>query len=410
MNFSRSSVRYIHEPPRSYPMLTEETLEASFRRMSDLAPVMIWITGRDEELLFLNSAWLDYTGRHREEPPESSWYGSMHPEDVQHWVRAYGPAFLQKKSFTVEFRLQRWDGEYRWMSCQGKPRPDAPGYMGTCVDVHDQHLNEEVLERRVSDRTLALQQANAALQQRNDELEQFAYVTSHDLQEPLRKIRVFVDMLQRDGRRPEDDYQESLARIRSSADRMAQLIKDLLTYSRLGLEGNPFVPTDLNTVVLAALRDFDLRIEETGARVHVMPLPIIEAIPLQMSQLFYNLVGNALKFQRPGIPPALRISAHPIGPEEITQYPSLDRDQAYSRIVVKDNGIGFNQKFVDKIFVIFQRLHPKDRFPGTGIGLAICRKIVQHHRGEIFAYGNENEGAEFHLILPRNHPTGTAWP
>jgi two-component system CheB/CheR fusion protein len=122
-----------------------------------------------------------------------------------------------------------------------------------------------------------------------------------------------------------------------------------------------------------------------------------------MNQLFYNLLGNALKFQRPGVAPTLRIFSQTLRPEEVAQYPSLEQDQAYYRIVVKDNGIGLNQEFVDKIFVIFQRLNPKERFPGTGIGLAICRKILQYHRGEVFAYGKEDEGAEFHLILPRNH-------
>ena len=192
-------------------------------------------------------------------------------------------------------------------------------------------LHEEALERRVSERTLALQQANIVLQQRNFELEQFAYVTSHDLQEPLRKIRVFVDMLlrQEETMGLEPDRLQALGRIRSSADRMAQLIKDLLSYSRLGLEGNPFVPTDLNTVVLAALRDFDLRIEESGARVHVLSLPIIEAIPLQMNQLFYNLLGNALKFQRPGVAPMLRISSQLLDPAEVAQYPNLETGEVY---------------------------------------------------------------------------------
>lgn len=378
-------------------------------RHLNLAPVMIWMSGPDQEISFLNRAWLEYTGKSRWEPANGHWYERMHPEDVQPWVRAYGAAFSRREGFTAEFRLQRRDGEHRWMSCSGQPHLDENGhflgYTGTCVDIHDQRLHEEALERRVSERTLALQQANNFLQQRNFELEQFAYVTSHDLQEPLRKIRVFVDMLlrQEETMGLEQDRLQALGRIRSSADRMAQLIKDLLSYSRLGLEGNPFVPTDLNTVVLAALRDFDLRIEETGARVHVLSLPIIEAIPLQMNQLFYNLLGNALKFQRPGIAPMLRISSQLLDPAEVAQYPNLETGEVYYRIVVKDNGIGFNQAFADKIFVIFQRLNAKEHFPGTGIGLAICRKIVQHHRGEIFAYGKENEGAEFHIILPRNY-------
>ncbi|HTJ14775.1 MAG TPA: ATP-binding protein [Dinghuibacter sp.] len=385
-------------------MITDEAI-----RQLNLAPVMLWMSDQDQQITFVNRAWREYTGSMPETPAADCWYEQMHPEDVQPWIRAYHPAFSKREGFSAEFRLQRHDGSFRWMSCRAMPRLDEAGrflgYSGACLDIHEQRLNEEALERRVSERTLALQQANLSLQQRNHELEQFAYVTSHDLQEPLRKIRIFVDMLLRQEESVAVDAEklQSLGRIRSSADRMAQLIKDLLTYSRLGLDGLLFTPTDLNTVVLAALRDFDLRIEETGARVHVLSLPIIDAIPLQMSQLFYNLVGNALKFLRPGTAPTLRIFSQTLTAQELAQYPSLEQDGVYYRIVIKDNGIGFNQAFVEKIFVIFQRLNPKERFPGTGIGLAICRKIVQNHRGEIFAFGKENEGAEFHIVLPRNY-------
>lgn len=385
-------------------MITEEAI-----RQLNLAPVMLWMSDQGQEIAFVNHAWREYTGCAQEIPAGRCWYEQMHPEDVPSWVRVYDPAFSKRQGFSAEFRLQRRDGMFHWMSCQAMPRLDEAGqflgFTGSCLDINDQRLNEEALERRVSERTLALQQANFSLQQRNHELEQFAYVTSHDLQEPLRKIRIFVDMLLRQEESVDMDAErvQSLGRIKGSADRMAQLIKDLLTYSRLGQDGHPFIPTDLNTVVLAALRDFDLRIEETGARVNVLSLPIIEAVPLQMNQLFYNLVGNALKFQRPGTAPTLRISSQALSAGDLLQYPSLDQEGVYYKIVVKDNGIGFNQAFVDKIFVIFQRLNPKDHFPGTGIGLAICRKIVQNHGGEIFAFGKENEGAEFHIVLPRNY-------
>jgi two-component system CheB/CheR fusion protein len=363
------------------------------------APVIIWMSGPDEAFSFVNDAWLEFTGI------PGSWYERMHPEDIPRWVRAYQPAVDRQEGFTVEIRLQRKDGTFRWMSCQGHPRLDQhgsfQGFTGACIDIHDLRLNEEALERRVSQRTLDLQQANTFLQQRNAELEQFAYVTSHDLQEPLRKIRVFVDMLLH--QELEKDRYHALDRIRSSADRMAQLIRDLLSYSRVGREGSPFESTDLNTIALAALRDFDLRIEETGARVHLLPLPTVDAVPLQMNQLFCNLLGNALKFQRPGVAPHLRISSQLLTPGEVSGYPSLEQGGLYHRIVVKDNGIGFSQTFADKIFVIFQRLHPREHYPGTGIGLAICRKIAHQHHGEIIAYGKEGEGAEFHVILPQHY-------
>ena len=383
--------------------------EEQLRTISDMAPVMIWMSGKDRAFCFLNKAWLAFTGKDGQDETETGWYQCMHPEDVQKWMRVYAPSFDKQEAFRVEFRLQRSDGQYRWVSCSGQPRLSGPtlsdGYIGSCVDIHDQKLNEEALEARVLDRTTALTESNTILQQRNSELEQFAYVTSHDLQEPLRKIRIFVDILQKQDEVLGADKERlgSLSRIRSSADRMAQLIKDLLGYSRLGIEDNPFVPTDLNTIVLTALRDFDLMIEETKARINIMSLPTIEAIPLQMNQLFYNLIGNALKFQRSGKPPLLKIYSQKLTPSELTQFPNLEPLSPYCRVIVEDNGIGFNQEFVDKIFIIFQRLNAKEHFPGTGIGLAICRKIVQNHRGEILAFGKEDEGASFHLILPQHH-------
>jgi two-component system CheB/CheR fusion protein len=395
-------------------MASVQELSPQLRMISDIAPVMIWMSGKDQALCFLNKAWLIFTGKERDVETDSQWYECLHPEDVQRWLRAYVPAFTQRAGFTIELRLQRYDGEYRWVSCSGQSNRTSggqfAGFIGSCVDIHDQKMNEEALERRVSDRTAALLEANTILQQRNNELEQFAYVTSHDLQEPLRKIRIFVDMLQKQEELvgAGKERLEPLSRIRSSADRMAQLIKDLLSYSRLGIADNPFIPTDLNTIVLTALRDFDLLIEETKARVQVMPLPIIEAIPLQMNQLFYNLIGNALKFSRSGVAPVLRIFSQRLNPTDLARYPNLDQGLTYHKIVVQDNGIGFQQEFVDKIFVIFQRLNSKERFPGTGIGLAICRKIVQNHRGEIQAFGKEGEGAEFHLILPQSHRTPVA--
>jgi two-component system CheB/CheR fusion protein len=182
---------------------------------------------------------------------------------------------------------------------------------------------------------------------------------------------------------------------------MARLIDDLLDYSRLSRSGGEFVKTDLNKIVLEeVMPDFDVIVNQKKAVVKIGTLPTVPAVPLQMQQLFHNLISNAFKFTKENGTPEVEISALPLTPEEVRQRPMLAPDSRYTKITVKDNGIGFPKEFSDQIFVIFQRLNDKKQFPGTGIGLAICRKIVSNHGGDLYAEGKEDEGAAFHVILP----------
>ncbi|HEY0610304.1 MAG TPA: CheR family methyltransferase [Chitinophaga sp.] len=268
-------------------------------------------------------------------------------------------------------------------------------------DITEQRILNQELEKHVEQRTHALLEANLDLERTNGELEQFAYVASHDLQEPLRKILTFINRMQRGH---EDDFsQESkkyFNKINDASNRMIRLIDDLLNFSRIARLGKRYVKTDLNSLLQSILVDLDLLITDKRATVTIDKLPVIHAIPLQMTQLFYNLLTNALKFIVPDRGAVIHISSKLMTKEEkAVQMPPGDAE-AYYDITVRDNGIGFRQEYAEQIFTIFQRLHDNSQYSGTGIGLSLCRKIVTNHNGKIFAEGRENEGATFHILLP----------
>ncbi len=245
----------------------------------------------------------------------------------------------------------------------------------------------------------------AELERSNKELEQFAYIASHDLQEPLRKIRTFGDRLQMKCDQQLDEVgRECLARMQDAAQRMQRLIDGLLTLSRVTTQGQEFVRVNLEEVVQEVVRDLEAQIEKVQGRVEVGHLPTIYADPLQMRQLFQNLLGNALKFHRPDEPPLVRVSGRYLR-DRTQRSASAAETEEFCRIVVEDNGIGFEEKYLDRIFNMFQRLHPRDVYEGTGVGLAICRKIVQRHGGSITAQSTPGKGSTFICLLPVFHRT-----
>jgi PAS domain S-box-containing protein len=248
-----------------------------------------------------------------------------------------------------------------------------------------------------------LQNFTELLRQRNRELQDFAYVASHDLQEPLRKIRAFGDRLEKRSQDALDEQaKDYLNRMQDASRRMQILISDLLAFSRVSTEAHPFVPVDLGEIAREVLSDLEERILHSGAMVEVGDLPKVEADPTQMRQLLQNLISNALKYQKPGIAPRVEIFSAEHMREEYL--PPLESHGCL--LYVRDHGIGFDEKYLDRIFTVFQRLHGRAEYEGTGIGLAICRKIVERHHGWITARSTPGEGATFITALPykQNYP------
>lgn len=237
------------------------------------------------------------------------------------------------------------------------------------------------LQHRLEDSVKELARSNA-------ELEQFAYLASHDLQEPLRKIQAFGDRLATHlGDDLDERSRDHLSRMLDSARRMQQLINDLLAYSRVGMQAQMFTEVDPAAIAQQVVSDLEVRIEQSGGRVEIGPLPPLQADPTQLRLLLQNLIGNGLKFHRPGVPPVVTVTGAARGRQVL--------------LTVADNGIGFDEKHKERIFRIFQRLHTRQEYEGTGLGLAVCEKIAQRHGGQITATGRPGEGAVFTVSLPR---------
>jgi PAS domain S-box-containing protein len=246
-----------------------------------------------------------------------------------------------------------------------------------------------------------LEQKNIELAQNNTELTSFTYIASHDLQEPLRKIQTFCNLINA-GSNEElpavtRDY---FQRILRASTRMQNLISSLLNYSRMNSRGMDFEMTDLNNVLDDASNNIRELLEESQTVIEHEPLPVIPCVPMQINQLFTNLIINSIKYKTAGTPPLIQISARPALRDEIKSPDTLSNETNYWKIIFSDNGIGFEQQYADRIFELFQRLHSRFEYEGTGIGLAICKKIVQNHKGFIYADGKPGLGATFVIYLP----------
>ena len=301
-------------------------------------------------------------------------------------------AVVDLRTWTGEVEGIRRDGSTLFMEVAAAPNVNSEneivGLVLSFLDITQRKHDEAEIEMFVKE-----------LKRSNTELEQFAYVVSHDLQEPLRKITTFGDRLRRKCEDVlTDQARDYLTRMESASTRMQGLIKALLTLSRVSTTAQPFARVDLNQTVGGVVSDLAARIYTTQGKVEVGELPVIDAEPVQMRQLLQNLIGNALKFHRDGVNPHVTVTAREVEPEEADttgtpEHPSCE-------IIVQDNGIGFDEKDLQRIFGVFQRLHRRDDYEGTGIGLAVCRKIVERHDGCITAKSHPGEGAQFIVRLP----------
>lgn len=266
------------------------------------------------------------------------------------------------------------------------------------IIVTDLSIQKEA-QKQLEEKNRELETLNKNLENSNHDLQQFASVASHDLQEPLRKIQMFTNLLKQKG---EERFNEQdiryLDKVMGSAARMKTLIIDVLNYSRLSAKDGDFVLTDLNFLIEELLEDFELIIEEKGVVIRRTKLPELEVNRGQIRQVFQNLISNAIKFSRSGIPPVIDLSAKRLKSKDFgsKEHP----DGSYALICIRDNGIGFDEKYIPNIFSLFERLNSKEEYEGTGIGLAITKKIVEKHNGLINVKSIEGEGSEFQILLP----------
>jgi PAS domain S-box-containing protein len=363
--------------------------EEKFRQLADLVPQIIWTGNPDGYIDYYNRRWYEYTGFEVDEYGDLSWVPKIHPDDVTFVLENWYQSVQSGNFYQTEFRLKNGNtGEYRWFLSKAVPIKEKTGviskWFGTCTDIHEQKTITEKLEFLVADRTKELQRSN-------EDLQQFAHVASHDLKEPVRKIKTFVgrleDHLQDQLDEPASKY---IGRINVAAERMFNMIDGVLAYSKINADSQKTALVDLNEVIKNIETDLEVSLQRTGGKIYHDNLPVLEGASVLLYQLFYNLINNSIKFAKEGTPPEIKISSEKI----------IKLDKNWVVITLEDNGIGFDESQAERIFETFTRLNSKDSYEGTGLGLSLCKKIAERHGGTISADGTVGKGAVFVITLP----------
>ncbi len=395
-----------------------EESEKHFRQLADMMPAKISNADVHGNLLYFNKKWLEYTGKNFEELKDLRYHTIMHPDELKEFSTRFLYANETKTPLNMEMRFLNKQGEYKWHLNIATPIINEDGniimWIGSATEIHEQITQKEMLEIAVKERTIELQIANKELLYQNtekekksveltslnSELHSFTYVASHDLQEPLRKIKLFTERITNlEGEQLSDIGKDYFKRIQRSVDRMQQLIEDLLVFSRTGTGERIFIYTDLNVIVNEAKEELKETIEENNAWIEIVQMCHTKIIAFQFKQLMHNLISNAIKFSKPGVQPHIKITSQLVKGSKV-QNENIEPQKTYCHISVKDNGVGFEQEYSHRIFEVFQRLHGKEQYKGTGIGLAIVKKIVENHNGIITASSILGEGATFNIFLP----------
>lgn len=409
-------IRDITDRKRKEQELREK--EFQYRNLADSGPALIWTSGTDKLCTYFNQPWLIFTGRTLEQELGNGWAEGVHPDDLDRCVKIYVGAFDQRQSFDMEYRLRHASGEYRWIRDLGTPNYSGSGefigYIGHCFDITEakraqeeiRRLNRE-LERKIADQTRELRNSqtallnlvddlnenaqrlttiNRSLEAANKELASFSYSVSHDLRAPLRSIDGFGNALLEDyGNQLDDEGKDYLNRIHQATQKMGRLIDDMLNLSRV--TQSEFYRQDFNLtdMVQEIAKEFLQKNPLPGLTLDVEDSMIVRADQRLMHIAINNLLDNAWKFT---------------GKQEHPHIEIRTLDQADEKIFfVRDNGVGFDMTYVDKIFDAFQRLHRPDEFPGTGVGLATVERIIKRHGGRIWAEGTPGKGATFYFTL-----------
>ncbi|AUD02046.1 GAF domain-containing sensor histidine kinase [Spirosoma pollinicola] len=419
-------------------VLSRQKIEASetlFRSLANSIDQLAWIADKHGWIYWYNDRWYDYTGTTLEQMEGWGWQSVHDPDRIAQIVALFQQAWKGDQPFELTFRLRAKNGSFRWFLTRVYPVKDHNGrvvqWVGTNTDIEQQKQIEADLEQQVQQRTeelavsvkelaasntelttasaaiLAanqkLEAANAYLIRSNQNLEQFAYIASHDLQEPLRKIQSFSSLLAQKYDAQLDGLAHNyLDRITSAGARMSALIKDLLTYSRINTRQQPFDLVSLDIIIANVVDTLSLEIEERKAHIEVDQLAPIQGDKSQLEQLFQNLLSNAIKFTPTNEEPRIKIDYFLRKRSELPDgLRPTSNAQQFHQIDITDQGVGFDQKYLDRIFQVFQRLHAKSEFTGTGVGLAICERVVGNHGGSITAISRPGKGATFCVYLPR---------
>ena len=380
-----------------------EHSEAKLNIVIETSELATWEVDLLTKEMTYSDRFLSMMGYSSTETPDWTYLrGRLHSSDLQRREEAYAEAFKTGKLNFVG-RMVWEDETIHWVDSRGQVFFDAKGtpvrMIGAVRDITAEKNAAVALEKKVAERTKQLHDKNSELLKMNEELQSFTYISGHDLQEPLRKIQSFVAMIEKEDAVLPEKIQNYFGRMQRAAERMQMLITDLLAYSRAGTGERIYEPVDLNQILQEVKDDMKEELHQKNAVVEAEGLCTLSIIPFQMRQLFQNLLSNAIKFTKPGINPHIKIEGS-IAAGKKWQNDQLEAETDYCRIAFSDNGIGFENLYNEKVFEVFQRLHGKTEYKGTGIGLAIVKKITENHEGFIAAEGRLGEGALFTIWLP----------
>jgi len=368
--------------------------DSEYKILAESLPIMMF-TANNRGVITYTNRWLkEFLPLVPNELNSNVWQSIIHPRDYSAFSKDFLKAFTRQIRFAGEFRFREKETDnYLWHLVSILPLKNdkqmITRWTGLIVDIDAQKTVDQTLKdnRELHDNQDELQKKVIELNRSNHELEQFAHLATHDLQEPLRKLFFYSDVLKRKYASSLDANAVTvLNNMANAATRMKELINDLLNYSRLQKQNVPFEEVNLNAVIAEVLKDLDIPIREKDATIRVSIIPALIGNELRLRQLFSNLISNSLKYSRADVPTRITIDV------------TTDEDEVF--IKLRDNGIGFEEKHKERIFGLFERLHTRDQFPGTGIGLSICRKIVELHHGRITANSVLNEWSEFEIVLP----------